>query len=52
MNGKKAKRIRKAVYGDMADVRQYKRITKTGQCVVPGLRHTYQMAKKDIILPK
>ena len=45
MRGKKAKQIRKAVYGDMADVRQYKR-TKTGQCVVPGLRHAYQMAKK------
>ena len=46
MREKKAKRIRKEVYGDMADVRKYRQVIKTGQVICAGLRQVYQRAKK------
>ena len=49
MRGRKAKAIRKQVYGDMADVRKYRRVMKTGQMICLGLRHDYQQAKKGEI---
>lgn len=47
MRGTKAKRIRREVYGDMADVRKFFRNTKTGQIRCSGLRDKYQQAKRD-----
>lgn len=47
MNGKKAKKIRKAVYGkDSQKVRDYKVNQKTGTITDAGKRGEYQKAKK------
>ena len=47
MNGKKAKKLRKEVYGDMSPrVKHYARM-KNGQIVNAGLRYKYQKAKKE-----
>lgn len=49
MNEKKAKAIRRAVYGDMADVREYKlRSPWHRQIVATGLRRLYQQAKREL----
>lgn len=45
MRNKKAKKIRKEIYGDYADIRRYRRL-QTGQIVCAGLRAEYKQAKK------
>ena len=54
MNGRKAKALRKVIYGDMAYYasRQYMRGKKTGRTVnrPGGLRDIYQKVKRGEIL--
>ena len=50
MRGKKAKQLRKAIYGKDSgraehDIREYRRIDKTGQIVDTGARTNYQGLK-------
>lgn len=49
MRGKKAKQIRKVVYGDMSQKapRKYAQHRKTGQIINTGLRARYLKAKKN-----
>ncbi len=48
MNQKKAKRIRKKIYGDFSPrVRTYTRDEKTGAIIADHRRRAYQKAKKD-----
>lgn len=44
MSGKRAKAIRRMVYGDMADVRKYRK-SLTGTITAGIQRKTYQVAK-------
>ncbi len=47
MSGSKVKKIRREVYGDMADQRKYGKHIKTGQVLCSGLRSKYQAVKKE-----
>ena len=49
MNGKKAKRLRKKVYGDMSTRGgEYYRDPKTGKIVADKLRWTFKRLKKVV----
>jgi hypothetical protein len=47
MNGKKAKVLRKKIYGDDFSFRyrKYFRVTKSGQCIADEKRRAYQQEK-------
>ena len=47
MNGKKAKKLRKKIYGDMSTHLNIYSTMPNGQLVNVGLRYKYQQAKKE-----